>query len=256
VGVRLSDLSESWVSWSTPAKPTLVLGPLLISYRRRLPERPLPRLIFACGLEAVAIALLAIPDLSTRVISASSLLAIAVALVYFTLFRSGLTVSVHEYGIKVAHGGREEIALYSHVARVFSRGVDGPGGGKIELYLQLGDKRTLSIEGWDDQLRPACEAILERATGVIAPRVLADFYAGEAVDFGAVRLSKTFIASNRGRLPIRRIADAVVRRGRFLVISDDGHTFVSMERSEIANLEALLMLLSRMRRPVAAGRSS
>lgn len=233
------------------------LGRALISYRRKLPEQPLPRLGLACVIEVFAIAVLAIPDFSIRVLFSSTLLAIAVALVYFTLFRSGFQLAVHEYGVELTRGKHRERALFSNVLRIRSSGLSGSRErGAIKVRLELGDGRVLIIEGGDRQLRPACEAILERAGGVIAPRVLSDFYAGEAVEFGAVRMSKTYLSARERRLPLRSIASAEVRRGRFTVISDEGDTFFSMESFEVANLDALLMLLSRVRRPIAAGRSA
>jgi hypothetical protein len=207
------------------------LGLELLSYRRRLPERPLPTLLFACFLEAVAIGVLALPDLTVKVVFSSTLLATAVAIVYITLFRSSLEISVHEYGVRIARGKNYVVALFSNVERVYAT---SGGEEKPRLVLHFGDKRMLSIEGWDHALRTTFDAILESSNKVIGPRVLADFYAGEPVDFGAVRLSRHAILVRHGRLPIKNIASVSVRRGRFMVVQDDGRTFVSMECFKVA----------------------
>jgi hypothetical protein len=231
------------------------MGRLMVRYRRRLPEHTIVSLWSACLIEGLAIGLLTLPDLAMRVFFSSALLGIAMVLVYLTLFRSALTIKVHEYGVRMTRGSHTESAFFSNVTRIYTRGL-GPDQ-KISLELQLGDKRVLLIEGWDRELVPACEAILERATGVIAPRVFADFYAGEYLDFGAVRLSRRSIAARRARMSLQRVASATVRSGRFTVIDDAGQTFVSMECFEVANLEALMMLLSRIgHKPVLTGRST
>lgn len=263
--VRLEGLIGSDRTEQTFVPPVnRLFGPLLVSYRRRLPEHTIASLWSACLIEGVAIGVLAIPDLALRVFFSSALLGIAVVLVYLVLFRSAVRIDVHEYGVILTKNGRTESALFESLVRVYTSATiawwrtggtalpsRGPMAGlgpdqKISLNLELGDGRVVSIEGWDRELRPACEAILERATGVIAPRVLADFYAGQDVDFGGVRLSKNLISARQERMSLKRVASASVRRGRFTVVDDGGRTFVSMECFEVANLEALLMLLSRV----------
>jgi hypothetical protein len=157
------------------------------------------------------------------------------------LFRRGLFV---EHRRAKFAGGFDDI-----------RGVyldDATRGGSA-LRLKLPGRLWVRLKGGDEQADATLHRLLRMATPALLRRCVAEYDSGERVDFGAVRLSRDFVAVRRlvgwKRLPLARLSGWAVRGGWLFLDEGTGRPepFAEVRVRRIANLEVLIALLRKGR---------
>jgi hypothetical protein len=153
------------------------------------------------------------------------------------LFRKGLFVEQKRH--KFAGGFDDIRGVY----------VENKGGtvklrlpGRLWVRLPGGEAADATVRGL---LRMVMQALLRRG--------VTEYDRGQAVDFGAVRLSKDSIAVRRlvgwKRLPLSKLSGFAVRNGWLFLDTGDARPepFAEVRVGRIANLEVLLALLRKAR---------
>ena len=170
--------------------------------------------------------------------------------------RDPLRVMIHEGGV-VAMRGRAQTAMYYRdilqiqlVERRHALATLGFGP-HLVLRITANKRPAIEIAGRGARFRAAVDEIMELAMRVVAPRCAADFYAGEEVGFGSIRLSRrglstTDAAGKRIEIPIGDLGAFKIDRGGLTIARRRNGQRVCVRLADITNLPALEMLLQRV----------
>jgi hypothetical protein len=154
------------------------------------------------------------------------------------LFRKGLFVEQKRH--KFAGGFDDIRGVY----------VENKGG---TVKLRLPGRLWVRLSGGDVQADPTLRGLLRMAMQALLRRGVTEYDRGQAVDFGAVRLSKDSIAVKRAlgwkRLPLSKLSGFAVRNGWLFLDTGDQQPepFAEVRVRRVANLEVLMALLRKAR---------
>lgn len=130
---------------------------------------------------------------------------------------------------------------------------DPTPSGSSALRLRLPGHLWIRLKAGNEEADATLARLVRMATPALLKRCVAEYDSGQRVDFGAVRLSRDFIAV-RGvvgwtRLPLARLSGWAVRDGWLFLDEGAGRPvpFTEVRVRRIANLEVLIALLRKGR---------
>jgi hypothetical protein len=235
------------------------LGKLVRSFQKHSGARAALSIFIALVLGALVIAASVEADLLTARAGLAAVATIAwiAAACGLLALRDPLRVLIHEGGIVAVRGTAQAAMYYGdilQIQRVERRHAFAALGFGPHLVLRITARKRPAIEiaGRGARFRAAVDEIMELAMRVVAPRCAADFYAGEEVGFGSIRLSRrglsmTEPSGKRIEVPIGDVGAFKIDRGVLTIARrSNGKRVGAIRLADITNLPALEMLLQRV----------